>query len=69
MYGTKCKGLKKNREKLNEEITTIEKYLRLAKTLYRMEVDKAKLASLSSQILRDQTGNAPMPVTDLTDQL
>ena len=46
VYGTKCKGLKKNREKLNEEITTIEKYLELAKNLCGGEAGKAKLASL-----------------------
>ena len=67
-YETKVKDLKKKRERLNEEIATIEKYLELAKTLYRVEADKAKLASLSSQILTDETGNAPMPVTDVTDQ-
>lgn len=67
-YETKLKDLKKKRERLNEEIATIEKYLELAKTLYRVEADKAKLASLSSQILTDETGNPPVPVTDVTDQ-
>jgi len=50
-YESKLKDLKKKRERLNEEIATIEKYLELAKTLYRVEADKAKLGSLSSQIL------------------
>jgi len=67
-YETKLKDLKKKRERLNEEIATIEKYLELAKTLYRVEADKAKLASLSSQILTDETGNPPVPETDVTDQ-
>jgi len=67
-YETKLKDLKKKRERLNEEIATIEKYLELAKTLYRVEADKAKLASLSSQILTDEKGNPPVPVTDVTDQ-
>ena len=67
-YETKLKDFKKKREKLNEEIATIEKYLELAKTLYRVEADKAKLASLSQQIISDETGAPPLPVTDVTDQ-
>jgi len=69
VYETKVKDLKKKREGLNEEIATIEKYLELAKTLYRVEADKAKLASLSSQILSDESGAFPQqPVADVTDQ-
>lgn len=67
-YESKLKDLKKKRERLNEEIATIEKYLELAKTLYRVEADKAKLASLSSQIITDEKGGPPLPVTDVTDQ-
>ena len=67
-YETKLKDFKKKRERLNEEIATIEKYLELAKTLYRVEADKAKLASLSSQIISDETGAPPLPDTDVTDQ-
>ena len=67
-YESKLKDLKKKRERLNEEIATIEKYLELAKTLYRVEADKAKLGSLSSQILADETGSSPVPGTDVTDQ-
>ena len=67
-YETKLKDFKKKKERLNEEIATIEKYLELAKTLYRVEADKAKLASLSSQIISDETGVPPLPVTDVTDQ-
>ena len=67
-YETKFKDLKKKRERINEEMATIEKYVELAKTLYRVEADKAKLASLSSQIISDKTGEPPVPVTDVTDQ-
>ncbi len=67
-YETKLKDFKKKKERLNEEIATIEKYLELAKTLYRVEADKAKLASLSSQIISDETGAQPLPVMDVTDQ-
>ncbi|NKB81786.1 MAG: hypothetical protein GKS05_07870 [Nitrospirales bacterium] len=66
-YESKLKDFKKKRESLNEEIATIEKYLELAKTLYRVEADKAKLASLSSQIITDEKGSPPLPVTDVTD--
>ena len=67
-YESKLKDLHKKRERLNEEITTIEKYIELAKTLYRVEADKAKLASLSSQIITDEKGALPLPDTDVTDQ-
>ena len=67
-YESKLKDLHKKRERLNEEITTIEKYIELAKTLYRVEADKAKLASLSSQIITDKKGTLPLPDTDVTDQ-
>lgn len=68
VYENKLKDFQKKRERLNEEIATIEKYLELAKTLYRVEADKAKLASLSSQIITDEKGAPPLPVTDVTDQ-
>ncbi|RMH33621.1 MAG: hypothetical protein D6690_11780 [Nitrospirae bacterium] len=68
MYESKLKDLLKKRERLNEEITTIEKYLELAKTLYRVEADKAKLASLSSQIITDEKGVWPSQDLDVTDK-
>ena len=57
VYERKRKDLQKRREQLGEEIATVEKYLELAKTLYRLEADKAKLASLSSQIASHEKGN------------
>ena len=57
VYERKRKDLQKKREQLGEEIATVEKYLELAKTLYRVEADKAKLASLSSQIASQEKGN------------
>ena len=57
VYERKRKDLQKKREQLGEEIATVEKYLELAKTLYRLEADKAKLASLSSQIASHEKGN------------
>ena len=57
VYERKRKDLQKKREQLGEEIATVEKYLELAKTLYRVEADKAKLASLSIQIASDEKGD------------
>jgi hypothetical protein len=57
VYERKRKDLQKKREQLGEEIATVEKYLELAKTLYRVEADKAKLASLSIQIASHEKGN------------
>ncbi|UCH91686.1 MAG: winged helix-turn-helix domain-containing protein [Nitrospirota bacterium] len=57
VYERKRKELQKKREQLGEEIATVEKYLELAKTLYRVEADKAKLANLSIQIASQEKGN------------
>ena len=67
-YENTLKDLQKKRERINEEIATTEKYIELAKTLYRVEADKAKLASLSSQIITDEKGELPSSNTDVTDQ-
>src|SRR5689334_14593085 len=64
----RLQDLHKKRGRLDEEIATIKKYLELAETLYRVEADKAKLASLSSQIITDDKGVRPLPLTDVTDQ-
>ena len=67
-YKARRQELEKKRKRLDEEIATIKKYLELAETLYRVEADKAKLASLSSQIITDEKGGRPLPVADVTDQ-
>lgn len=67
-YKSRLQELEKKRGRLDEEIATIKKYLELAETLYRVEADKAKLASLSSQIITDDKGARPLPVMDVTDQ-
>jgi hypothetical protein len=67
-YRSRLQELEKKRGRLDEEIATIKKYLELAETLYRVEADKAKLASLSSQIMTDEKGARPLPVMDVTDQ-
>ncbi len=68
MYERKLKDLQKKREMLGDEIGTVEKYLELAKTLYRLEVDKAKLASLSSQIASNEKGNVSPPEADVASK-
>jgi hypothetical protein len=67
-YRNRYQELEKKRRRLDDEIAMIRKYLELAETLYRVEADKAKLASLSSQIITDEKGVRPLPVTDVTDQ-
>ena len=68
VYERKRKDLQKKREQLGEEIATVEKYLELAKTLYRLEADKAKLASLSSQIASQEKGNVSASDIDVAAQ-
>ncbi|WP_455243496.1 winged helix-turn-helix domain-containing protein [Petrachloros mirabilis] len=66
-YKNRLQELEKKRRRLDDEIATIKKYLELAETLYRVEADKAKLASLSTQLLSDEKGSRAIPV-DVTDQ-
>lgn len=68
VYETKLKDLQKQRELLGEEIATVEKYLELAKTLYRVEADKAKLASLSNEIIPDEEGHLSSAGADATSK-
>ena len=68
-YKNRFQELEKKKRRLDDEIATIKKYLELAETLYRVEADKAKLASLSSQIITDDSkGVRTLPVMDVTDQ-
>tara|TARA_B100000315_G_C14487203_1_gene545755 strand:+ start:555 stop:1052 length:498 start_codon:yes stop_codon:yes gene_type:complete len=63
-YRTRLQDFEKKREKISDQVATIKKYLELAETLYRVEVDKAKLASLSSQIMTDVDGANDSSVED-----
>ncbi len=45
LYKTKLHDLQKKRDKIEDEIKTVRKYLELAETLYRVEAEKAKAAS------------------------
>lgn len=44
-YKTKLQELQKKRDRLEEEIKTIKKYLELAETLYRVEQEKSRVAA------------------------
>jgi len=68
VYETKLKDLKKKRERLSDEVATVEKYLELTKTLYRVEADKVKLANLSSHIITGDKGSSPVSVDNVADQ-
>ena len=67
-YKTKLHELQKKRERLEEEIKTIKKYLELAETLYRVEQEKARVAGTgappSSEGERDKQRN----VLEVPDQ-
>ena len=69
-YKSRFQDLEKKRRRLDDEIATTKKYLELAETLYLVEADKAKLASLSNQIIPadDSRGIRPSQVMDVTDQ-
>jgi len=67
-YKSRLQELEKKRKRLEEEIVTIKKYLDLAKTLHRVEADKAKLANLSNQVITDEKAARPLPVANVTDQ-
>lgn len=47
-YKTRLQELQKKRDKLEEEIKTIKKYLELAETLYRVEQEKSRVAAKTS---------------------
>lgn len=50
VYKSKLQELQKKREKIEDEIKTVKKYLELAETLYRVEIEKAKWAQPSNQL-------------------
>ena len=71
MYKSRLQELQKKRDRIDDEIATIKKYLELAETLYRLEAGRAKLPALSSQASsetdKDKPGRA-VSLTDVTDQ-
>ena len=61
-YKNRLHELEKKRRRLDDEIATIKKYLEPAETLHRVEADKAKLATLSTQLATDEKGARAFPV-------
>ncbi|MFQ5949439.1 MAG: hypothetical protein ACE5J1_01985 [Nitrospiria bacterium] len=50
VYKSKLQELQKKRDKIEDEIKTIKRYLELAETLYRVEVEKAKGGMPANQL-------------------
>jgi hypothetical protein len=48
LYKSKLHDLQKKRDKAEDEIRTVKRYLELAETLYRVEIEKAKAATARS---------------------
>jgi len=49
LYKAKLNDFQKKRDKIEDEIRTVKRYLELAETLYRVEVEKAKAAHSSGE--------------------
>lgn len=71
-YKNRLQEFQKKRDRLDEEIRTIKRYLELAETLYRVEVDKAKIANLSTHLIadaeKDKSVQQIASVADVTEQ-
>lgn len=71
VYKSKLQELQKKRDKIENEIKTVKRYLELAETLYRVEVEKKKggalLNALNSETEKDRASMASSPSLDRTD--
>jgi hypothetical protein len=69
VYKNRLQELQKKRDRLDDEVKTIKKYLELAETLYRVEVDKARLSNqIISDTEKDKTKHAAPILVDVMDQ-
>lgn len=62
VYKSKLQELQKKRDKTEDEIKTVKRYLELAETLYRVEVEKAKWVqplNQSSEGDKDRSHKSP----------
>jgi len=66
-YKIKLQELQKKRDRLEEEIKTIKKYLELAETLYNVEQEKARVAAKGST-LSDGDRDKGKTAVDVPDQ-
>jgi len=68
VYKSKLQELQKKREKIEDEIKTIKKYLELAETLYRVEIEKAKWTHPSNQLASEtEKERGSKPATETQD--
>jgi hypothetical protein len=67
-YKTRLQELQKKRDRLDEEIKTIKKYLELAETLYRVEQEKSRVAAKGSQSATEADRDRARGVLDVPDQ-
>lgn len=69
-YKEKLAALEKKKEKIDQEITTTKKYLELAVTLYKVELDKVK--TLTTEKVPSPPSSSseatPSEATEVTDQ-
>jgi hypothetical protein len=59
LYKSKLHDLQKKRDKVEDEINTVRKYLELSETLYRVEIEKANSVSVSVAGEGEKGKNAP----------
>lgn len=68
VYKAKLQELQKKRDKVEDEIKTVKRYLELAETLYRVEVEKAKggmpLNQISAETEKDRASKTSSPLLD-----
>lgn len=67
-YKTRLQELQKKRDKQEEEIKTIKKYLELAETLYRVEQEKSRVAARGTPSPGDADRDRARGVVDVPDQ-
>ncbi len=68
VYKSKLQELQKKRDKIEDDIKTTKKYLELAETLYRVEIEKAKWAQPSSQQPEGEKERTSKPSAENHDQ-
>jgi hypothetical protein len=68
VYKSKLQELQKKRDKFEDEIKTVKRYLELAETLYRVEVEKEKggmpLNPISAEADKDRASKISSPLLD-----
>jgi hypothetical protein len=69
VYKSKLQELQKKRDKIEDDIKTTKKYLELAETLYRVEIEKVKWGQPSNQLTPEGEKERPSkPSSESHDQ-